>query len=112
VQGRQPEQARKIVADAVALEAAGAALLVLECVPRTLAAEITRTLRTPVIGIGAGPETDAQVLVLHDMLGLNAKPPKFVRNFLQGASSVQQALTDYRNAVVAGSFPGAEHCFD
>lgn len=112
VQGRQPEQARQIVADAQAVEAAGAALLVLECVPRVLAAQISGSLRIPVIGIGAGPDTDAQVLVLHDMLGLNARPPRFVRDFMLGANGVQQAFANYRTAVLDGSFPGPEHCFD
>jgi 3-methyl-2-oxobutanoate hydroxymethyltransferase len=112
VQGRQPEQARLILEDAQAIEAAGAVLLVLECVPQTLAAQITQTLSIPVIGIGAGPHTDAQVLVLHDMLGLSSRAPKFVRNFMLGADSVQDALSSYRNAVVGGHFPGAEHSFD
>jgi 3-methyl-2-oxobutanoate hydroxymethyltransferase len=112
VQGRQPEQARQILEDARAVEAAGAALLVLECVPQSLAAQITQALSIPVIGIGAGPHTDAQVLVLHDMLGLSARAPKFVRNFLQGANSVQEALRGYRAAVVGGQFPGPDHSFD
>jgi 3-methyl-2-oxobutanoate hydroxymethyltransferase len=112
VQGRQPEQARQILEDARAVEAAGAVLLVLECVPQALAARITQALSIPVIGIGAGPHTDAQVLVLHDMLGLSARAPKFVRNFLQGANSVQEALRNYRNAVGSGQFPGPDHSFD
>jgi 3-methyl-2-oxobutanoate hydroxymethyltransferase len=112
VQGRQPDQARQILDDARALEAAGASLLVLECVPRALSAQITRALTIPVIGIGAGADTDAQVLVLPDMLGLTPRAPKFVRNFLQGASSVQEALVNYRNAVLTGQFPAPEHCFD
>lgn len=112
VQGRQPDQAQRMIEDAKAAEAAGASLLVLECVPQALAAAITQTLRIPVIGIGAGPATDAQVLVLHDLLGLNDRPPKFVRNFMAGADSVQAALANYRNAVLDGSFPAPEHCFD
>ena len=112
VQGRQPDRARQMVEDARLVEEAGAALLVLECVPRALAAEITRAVRIPVIGIGAGPETDAQVLVLHVMLGLSARVPKFVRNFMQGAASVQEALANYRQAVCDGSFPAPEHCFE
>lgn len=112
IQGRQPEQAQRIIADAKAVEAAGAVMLVLECVPQQLAREITNALHIPVIGIGAGPGTDAQVLVLTDMLGLTPKPPRFVRNFMQGASSIQQALADYRTAVITGGFPSPEHCFD
>jgi 3-methyl-2-oxobutanoate hydroxymethyltransferase len=112
VQGRQPEQARRMVEDAKAVEAAGASLLVLECVPQALAAEISALLRIPVIGIGAGAQTDAQVLVLHDMLGLNPRPPKFVRDFMQGADSVHGAISAYRNAVLDGSFPAREHTFD
>ncbi len=112
IQGRTPEQAQRIIDDAKAVEAAGAVMLVVECVPRQLGQAISEALQIPVIGIGAGPATDAQVLVLPDMLGLNAKPPRFVRNFMQGAGSIQQALADYRNAVVTGNFPAAEHCFD
>ncbi len=112
IQGRIPEQAQRIIADAKAVEAAGAVMLVLECVPQKLARAITSALRIPVVGIGAGPDTDAQVLVLTDMLGLNSKPPRFVRNFMQGAGSIQQALTAYREAVLSGAFPAPEHCFD
>jgi 3-methyl-2-oxobutanoate hydroxymethyltransferase len=112
VQGRQAEQARQIVEDAKAIEAAGAGLLVLECVPQALGAEISKTLSIPVIGIGAGPHTDAQVLVLHDMLGLTARAPKFVRNFMIGANSVQAAVANYRAAVLSGEFPSQDHSFD
>jgi 3-methyl-2-oxobutanoate hydroxymethyltransferase len=112
VQGRQAEQARQILEDAKALEAAGAALLVLECVPKALAAEITQVVGIPVIGIGAGPHTDAQVLVLPDMLGLTARAPRFVRNFMEGSNSVQAALESYRNAVLSGEFPTQDHSFD
>ena len=112
VQGRQSDQGQRMLEDAQALQEAGAALLVLECVPQTLAAKITQALDIPVIGIGAGPQTDGQVLVLHDMLGLSARSPKFVRNFMQGANSVQEALISYRNAVINGQFPGPEHSFD
>jgi 3-methyl-2-oxobutanoate hydroxymethyltransferase len=112
VQGRQPDQARRILDDARAVEAAGAGLLVLECVPSALGGEISAALRIPVIGIGAGPQTDAQVLVLHDMLGLNPRPPIFVRNFMQGADGVQGAISAYRKAVLDGSFPAREHSFE
>lgn len=112
VQGRAPEQARRIQDDAATLEQAGAAMVLLECVPRALGAEITRQLRIPVVGIGAGPGTDAQVLVMHDLLGLSPRAPRFVRNFLDGAASVQQAFANYHQAVVTGEFPGPEHGFD
>jgi 3-methyl-2-oxobutanoate hydroxymethyltransferase len=112
VQGRQAEQAQQILEDAKAVEAAGASLLVLECVPQALGAEVTRALGIPVIGIGAGPQTDAQVLVLHDMLGLTPRAPRFVRDFMQGANSVQAAIESYRKAVLNGEFPAQEHSFD
>jgi 3-methyl-2-oxobutanoate hydroxymethyltransferase len=112
VQGRQPEQARKILEDAKAVEAAGASLLVLECVPHQLAREITAALTIPTIGIGAGPGTDAQVLVLHDMLGMNHRPPKFVRNFMTGAGGIREAFAGYAKAVKDGSFPAPEHCYE
>jgi 3-methyl-2-oxobutanoate hydroxymethyltransferase len=112
VQGRQPEQARKILQDAKAVEAAGASLLVLECVPHLLAREITEALTIPTIGIGAGAGTDAQVLVLHDMLGMNNRPPKFVRNFMADAGSIGEAFASYARAVKDGSFPAPEHCYE
>lgn len=113
VQGRGAENAEKLLADAIALEQAGAAMLLLECVPSPLAAAVTRAVSIPVIGIGAGPETDGQVLVLHDMLGLSltGRTPKFVRNFMQDADSIAQAIESYASAVKQGSFPAAEHEF-
>jgi 3-methyl-2-oxobutanoate hydroxymethyltransferase len=112
VQGRQPEAAQRILDEALAVEAAGASLLVIECVPSALGERIANSLRIPVIGIGAGAGTDAQVLVLHDMLGLNPRPAKFVRNFMSGADSVPAAISNYRDAVLTGKFPGPEHCFE
>ncbi|MFA7554454.1 MAG: 3-methyl-2-oxobutanoate hydroxymethyltransferase [Spongiibacteraceae bacterium] len=111
VQGRNAKQAAHILKDAQRIEAAGASLLVLECVPTDLAASISQTLNIPVIGIGAGPDTDAQVLVLHDLLGLSPRSPKFVRNFMQGNTDIQSALKDYNESVKNGSFPAAEHSF-
>ncbi len=113
VQGRQEAQARQLRADAMALEQAGAAMLLLECVPSELAAEITQSVKIPVIGIGAGSATDGQVLVLHDMLGLSltGRAPKFVKNFMEGQTSIQAALAAYVNAVKDVSFPAAEHGF-
>ncbi|MCR8924371.1 3-methyl-2-oxobutanoate hydroxymethyltransferase [Dasania sp. GY-MA-18] len=111
VQGRDPKQAQTIIDDAKQLEQAGASLLVLECVPADLAKKISQALSIPVIGIGAGADTDAQVLVIHDMLGLSSHTPKFVRNFMAGNNSIQQALSDYHAAVKSGEFPSAEHTF-
>lgn len=113
VQGRQEAQARQMVADAIALEQAGAAMLLLECVPVDLAGEISRSVKVPVIGIGAGPQTDGQVLVLHDMLGLSlsGRMAKFVKNFMTGQASIEDALAAYVKAVKDVSFPAAEHGF-
>ena len=111
VQGRTPKEAKSILADAVEIQDAGASILLLECVPAHLAADISSKLDIPVIGIGAGPGTDAQVLVLHDMLGLTEKPAKFVQNFMQNASSVQEALAAFVTAVKTGSYPQEEHTY-
>ncbi|MNE98864.1 3-methyl-2-oxobutanoate hydroxymethyltransferase [compost metagenome] len=88
-------------------------MLLLECVPTELAAEITQAVSIPVIGIGAGSATDGQVLVLHDMLGLSltGRVPKFVKNFMAGQSDIQGALKAYVAAVKDVSFPGSEHGF-
>ncbi|MBD9517992.1 3-methyl-2-oxobutanoate hydroxymethyltransferase [Pseudomonas nicosulfuronedens] len=113
VQGRQENQARQLRADAIALEQAGAAVLLLECVPSALAKEITEAVKIPVIGIGAGAGTDGQVLVMHDMLGLSlsGRSPKFVKNFLEGQPDIQSAFAAYVKAVKDGTFPGPEHGF-
>ncbi|MEH6549465.1 MAG: 3-methyl-2-oxobutanoate hydroxymethyltransferase [Pseudomonadales bacterium] len=111
VQGRDQSSADKLIADAIILEQAGASLLVVECIPRELGDKVSRALSIPVIGIGAGPDTDAQVLVLHDMLGLGSHSPRFVRDFMQGADSIQAAIAAYAEAVRNGSFPAQEHCF-
>jgi 3-methyl-2-oxobutanoate hydroxymethyltransferase len=112
VQGRTPKEAKSILADAVEIQDAGASLLVLECVPAPLAADITRKLDIPVIGIGAGADTDAQVLVLHDLLGLSAHTPRFVENFMQGHDSVQSALSAFVQAVKRGDYPRPEHSYE
>ncbi len=113
VQGRGEAQARQMRADAIALEQAGVAMILLECVPSELAAEIAQAVKVPVIGIGAGAATDGQVLVLHDMLGLSisGRVPKFVKNFMVGQTSIQTALGAYVSEVKAGTFPGIEHGF-
>ncbi len=113
VQGRDRDSAKQMIEDAVLLEESGASMLLLECVPSLLAREITQAVDIPVIGIGAGPDTDAQVLVMHDMLGLTpGRPPKFVKNFMADADSVQDAFKAYGDAVRAGTFPGPEHGFE
>lgn len=113
VQGRTAVSAEAMLLDARAMEAAGADLLLLECVPRTLAAEISAAVEIPVIGIGAGPDTDAQVLVLYDVLGISpGQAPRFARDFMQGAGSVSAAVAAYVAAVKAGEFPAAAETFD
>lgn len=112
VQGRTQQQADKLLADAIALERAGADLLVLECVPSELAKTITQRLSIPTIGIGAGKDTDAQVLVINDILGLTPKPPKFSKNFLVETQDIPSALTKYVSDVKAEIFPEPEHTFD
>lgn len=114
VQGRGDEAADRLVAEAIELDRAGAALFVLECVPTALGKRITESVSAPVIGIGAGPHCDAQVLVMHDMLGLYpGKPARFVRNFLAGnPEGVAGAFRAYVAAVKDGSYPAPEHCFE
>jgi 3-methyl-2-oxobutanoate hydroxymethyltransferase len=113
VQGRDRESARQMIEDAVLLEQSGASMLLLECVPSLLAREVTEAVDIPVIGIGAGSDTDAQVLVLHDMLGLTpGRRPKFVKNFMEENDTVQDALKAYADAVRDGTFPGPEHGFE
>jgi 3-methyl-2-oxobutanoate hydroxymethyltransferase len=112
VQGREPHDATRMLEDAVAMTEAGAQMLLLECVPSVLAAEITRQVAVPVIGIGAGPDTDAQVLVIYDMLGITpGKRPKFSRDFLAEAGTIPAALAAYVRAVKDGSFPDGGHSF-
>jgi 3-methyl-2-oxobutanoate hydroxymethyltransferase len=106
VQGRTLESASDLLADAQAVEDAGAFALVLEGIPRELAGLITGRLRIPTIGIGAGPDCDGQVLVIHDLLGLALHPtPKFVRTYAQLAGVIRNALAQYREDVAAGRFP-------
>ncbi|HEX7028327.1 MAG TPA: 3-methyl-2-oxobutanoate hydroxymethyltransferase [Gammaproteobacteria bacterium] len=113
VQGRERSEAGEMLEQAHRLEAAGADMLVLEAVPAPLAAEVTRNVSVPVIGIGAGPQCDGQVLVLYDVLGITAgKTPRFARNFLRESGSISAALSAYVQAVKSGAFPGAEHTFE
>lgn len=113
VQGRDSETAQQMINDAVLLQDAGASIILLECVPSLLAKEITLAVDIPVIGIGAGSDTDAQVLVLHDMLGITpGRSPKFVKNFMPGAESIEAAVAQYVKEVKDGSFPAQEHGFE
>ena len=112
VQGRTPKGAKSILADAVEIQDAGASLLVLECIPTELATDISEKLSIPVIGIGAGPGTDAQVLVMHDMLGLSGHTPRFVRNFMEGQPDIQSALRAFVSSVKDGSYPAPEHSYE
>ena len=105
VQGRNETDAATILSDALTIQEAGASLLVLECVPETLASDISAKLKIPVIGIGAGPNTDGQVLVLHDMLGLTTNSPGFSKDFLRDANSVTTAIKNFRNSVKNREFP-------
>jgi 3-methyl-2-oxobutanoate hydroxymethyltransferase len=112
VQGRGENAAHKLIKEAQACELAGCFALVLECVPGELAAEITKTLNIPTIGIGAGPHTDGQVLVMQDLLGLSSDfKPRFVRKYLDGKRLWQDAFNAYANDVKSGSFPAADESY-
>ena len=111
VQGREKHQAEHIMAGARALQAAGACMLVLECIPAALAESITREITIPTIGIGAGVNCDGQVLVVYDVLGLSVRSPHMAKNFLDETGSIQAAVKEYVHAVKTGEFPGPEHSF-
>ncbi len=112
VQGRTDEGAKRLLADALSMQDAGAQLLVLEAVPPTVAANVTDAIAIPTIGIGAGVDCSGQVLVLHDMLGIfPGKPARFVKDFMAGAPSIGAAIEAYVKAVKDGTFPGPEHVF-
>jgi len=113
VQGRQPEQAARIREGAARLAEAGAFAIVLELIPAGLAGEVTRSISIPTIGIGAGGEVDGQVLVLHDMLGLNEGfQPRFLRHFAELGPAARKGVESYVAAVRDGTYPGPEHSFD
>ncbi|MDX1444288.1 MAG: 3-methyl-2-oxobutanoate hydroxymethyltransferase, partial [Gammaproteobacteria bacterium] len=113
VQGRDTDSAKQMVADAKALVDAGADVLLLECVPNALAKEITGAVDVPVIGIGAGPDTDGQILVLYDILDITpGRKPKFAKNYMAGAGSNAAAVEKFVAEVKSGDYPAAEHCFD
>lgn len=112
VQGREQNVAERMKADSLALQEAGADVLLLECVPESLAQEITDSVEVPVIGIGASSRCDGQVLVLQDILGITqGRIPRFARNFMQGNDSIQAAISAYVQDVKAGRFPESEHTF-
>lgn len=112
VQGKAFDSAEKLIHDALALQKAGISLLILECVPATLAQAISQQLRIPVIGIGAGVDCDGQVLVVYDMLGMSTgKRPRFSKDFLSETNSIESALKNYDTAVKTGNFPTRAHSF-
>jgi 3-methyl-2-oxobutanoate hydroxymethyltransferase len=112
VQGREREVAENMARDALALENAGADVVLLECVPNEVGRTITRALQIPVIGIGAGPDVDGQILVLYDMLGITqGRTPRFVKNFMTGHDSALDGVSAYVQAVKERSYPAGEHCF-
>src|SRR5665213_3179309 len=112
VQGRDHDAGERMLQDAKKLEAAGADMLLLECIPTELGRQLTAAVHVPVIGIGAGPETDGQILVLYDVLDITTgRKPRFVRNFMSDAGSNLQALKNYVQAVKRREYPGADHCF-
>jgi 3-methyl-2-oxobutanoate hydroxymethyltransferase len=111
VQGRDAEQAQRILQDAKDLESAGAFAVVLEAVPAELAKEVTETLEVPTIGIGAGPHCTGQVLVLHDMLGMNTKTPKFVKRYAEIGAQISEAAQAFAADVAAGVYPAEEHTY-
>jgi 3-methyl-2-oxobutanoate hydroxymethyltransferase len=112
VQGREQEAAERMLQEAQALQNAGADMLLLECIPSALGKTITEAVHVPVIGIGAGPHTDGQILVLYDILDITSgRKPKFVRNFMQGAGDCSAAISAYVAAVKSGAYPAREHEF-
>jgi 3-methyl-2-oxobutanoate hydroxymethyltransferase len=112
VQGREAAHAERIINDAKVLADAGASVILLECVPASLGKAVTEALDVPVIGIGAGPDTDGQILVMHDVLGItHGRTPRFVKNFMVEADSIQLAFQRYHDAVKTRTFPAQEHCF-
>jgi 3-methyl-2-oxobutanoate hydroxymethyltransferase len=113
IQGRNPEAATTIIEEAKLLESQGANMLLLECVPAELGRRVKESLQIPVIGIGAGPDVDGQIMVMHDVLGISPITPKFVKNFLpESTTGIAGAITAYVQAVKNGSFPAPQHCYD
>jgi len=112
VQGREADQARQMAADARALQDAGADIVLLECIPNEVGREVAASLDVPVIGIGAGPSVDGQILVLYDILGITqGRLPRFVHNYMLETGSIDAAIAAYVSAVKDGSYPAPENCF-
>ncbi|MGZ3159503.1 MAG: 3-methyl-2-oxobutanoate hydroxymethyltransferase, partial [Burkholderiaceae bacterium] len=112
VQGKTSAAADQLKEDALVLQAAGAAALLLEAIPAALAKEVTELVNIPTIGIGAGPDCSGQVLVMHDLLGVfPGRKARFVKNFMEGQTSIEAAVRSYIAAVKNKSFPAPEHCF-
>jgi 3-methyl-2-oxobutanoate hydroxymethyltransferase len=112
VQGKTVESADLLKSDALKLQAAGASVVLVEAIPSALGKEVTELLAVPTIGIGAGPDCSGQVLVMHDMLGVfPGRKARFVKNFMDGQTSIGAAISAYVAAVKGGSFPAVEHCF-
>ena len=112
VRGRDVDEAKEIVDSARQLQDAGADILLLECVPNEIGRKVSNELSVPVIGIGAGPDVDGQILVLYDVLGITqGRMPRFVRNFQEGCDSSLAALKSYVSAVKGREYPAPEHCF-
>jgi len=112
VQGREEAQAKRMIDSAKTLESAGADVVLLECIPAALGKQITEELHVPVIGIGAGPDTDGQILVLYDILDLTTgRKPRFVRNYMVDGATNLQALKNYVQSIKRKDYPAPEHCF-
>ncbi len=112
VQGKDEASANKLLEDAIALEKAGANIILLECIPASLAKKITNSVKVPVIGIGAGADTDGQILVLYDILNMiPGRKPRFVKNFMEDASCPQEAIANYSKEVKASIYPQPEHIY-
>ncbi|MEM7008772.1 MAG: 3-methyl-2-oxobutanoate hydroxymethyltransferase [Thermodesulfobacteriota bacterium] len=113
LQGREKDEASKLIALAKEIEDAGAYSLVLESIPQKLAKKITKSIDIPTIGIGAGPDCDGQVLVIHDLLGMSEEPlPKFVKKYAELRETMKKATKEYIDEVKSGSFPASEHSYD
>ncbi|AWB67040.1 3-methyl-2-oxobutanoate hydroxymethyltransferase [Saccharobesus litoralis] len=113
IQGRENNAAQQMIQDAIDLEKAGAQMILLECVPASLAKAITEAVSVPVCGIGAGADTDGQVLVMHDILGISSGYiPKFSKNYLTETGDIRKAVTQFITEVSEGAFPATEHIFE
>lgn len=112
IKGKTDQESQQLISDAKALEQAGIQMLVLECVPASLATHITQMCSIPVIGIGSGPDTDGQILVLQDILGISTKIPRFAHNFMQDAKNIPHAIELYTTSVKTRDFPSSAYYWD